>query len=244
MTDLNTRLTELRTRSRRRNEYTYTDFLTPSEISDATALYGDEITFFGGVDFAERKIACFGCSKDFGYEYEPPITVLKISPFVARFIDELNHRDVLGSVLALGIERSKIGDIFIDGKEAYVVAYNTVSRLLLDELSRVGRVSVEIEEVNFVPDEFRPKTIEKTLSVASMRYDAIVGATFNISREKSAELFSVKRVSVNFKVVEDGSKRVKPGDVVSVRGFGKFVVGEEGGVSRKGKTFVNVFVYA
>lgn len=244
MTDLNDRLTELRTRSRRRNEYTYTDFLTPSEIADATLAYGDEIEFFGGVDFAERKIACFGSYEDFGYECEPPITVLKISPSGARFVDDVNHRDVLGSVLALGIERSKIGDIFIDGKVSYVVAYNTVSRLLLNELNRVGRVSVTVEEVDFIPDELRPKTIEKTLSVASMRCDAVVGATFNTSRERSAELFSVKRVSVNSKVVEDGSKRVKTGDVVSVRGFGKFVVGEERGVSRKGKTFVSVWVYA
>ena len=94
-----------------------------------------------------------------------------------------------------------------------------------------------------MPETFRPEREEKRVSVAAIRADAIVGGAFNLSREESSSLFRKSCVSVNGKEFPDGSKKLKYGDTVSVRGHGKFAFIRDDGESRKGKTFVVLEIY-
>lgn len=238
------RANELLERSFSRNIFTYTDFLTSAEQAEVlSAVNENTVGFFGGCDFAERKKACFGREKDLGYPPDYSIRILKISPSGIKFAEDITHRDVLGATLNLGVERDKVGDIFAVGKEAYIIADEKISPLILSELKRVGRNPVEVTEVDCVPETFRPEREEKRVSVAAIRADAIVGGAFNLSREESSSLFRKSCVSVNGKEFPDGSKKLKYGDTVSVRGHGKFAFIRDDGESRKGKTFVVLEIY-
>ena len=234
------RVDELKERSRLKNIYTFTDFLSPTM---QTEVGKDNVLLWGGYDLSERKKACFGNTEEFGYEPDFEIVLLKITPTNIKFREPITHRDILGAVLNLGIERAKIGDILTSEKQSFIFADKKVAGLIKNELKRVGHSIVFVEEVENLPDELKPTINDMKISVASPRADSIVGATYNLSREKSSELFLKSRVTVNGKELLDGSKKLKSSDVVSVRGLGKFIFYEECGESRKGKLYIRLGVY-
>lgn len=238
------RANDLLERSYAKNIYTYSDFLTSAEQAEVLSAIGKSaVEFFGGCDFAERKKARFGREEDISSTSDYSLAILKISPKGMKFAEDITHRDVLGATLNLGIERGKIGDIYAKNSEAYVVADEKVKPLIISELKKVGRNPVEITEADEIPESFRPERQEKRVSVAATRADAIVGGAFGLSRDDSSSLFKKARVSVNGKDFSDGSKKLKAGDVVSVRGYGKFAFKGEDGESRKGKTFVILEIF-
>ncbi len=238
--DFKNRIAELKERSRIKNIYTFTDFLSPTEQSEAGK---DNVLFWGGHELSERRKACFGSIEEFGYEPDFGIVLLKITPSGAKFQEPITHRDILGAVLNLGVERAKTGDIFTSEKQSFIFVDEKMAELIKNELKRVGRAVVTVEEAESLPDELRPVIEDKKVSVASPRADSIVGAAYNLSREKSSELFLKSRVTVNGKEFPDGSKKLKANDVTAVRGFGKFIFYEECGESRKGKLYVRLGVY-
>lgn len=238
------RANDLLERSYAKNIYTYSDFLTSAEQAEVLSAIGKSaVEFFGGCGFAERKKARFGREEDISSPSDYSLAILKISPKGIKFAEDITHRDVLGATLNLGIERGKIGDIYAKNSEAYVVADEKVKPLIISELKKVGRNPVEITEADEIPESFRPERQEKRVSVAATRADAIVGGAFGLSRDDSSSLFKKARVSVNGKDFSDGSKKLKIGDVVSVRGYGKFAFKDEDGESRKGKTFVILEIF-
>lgn len=238
------RANDLLERSYAKNVYTYSDFLTSAEQAEVlSAVSNQSVEFFGGCDFAERKKARFGREEDISLTSDYSLAILKISSKGVKFADGISHRDVLGATLNLGVERGKIGDIFACGSEAYIIVDEKIKPLILSELKKVGRNPVEITEADEIPESFRPERQEKRVSVAALRADAIVGGAFGLSREESSSLFKKSRVSVNGKEFPDGSKKLKTGDVVSVRGYGKFAFTGEDGQSRKGKTFVVLEIF-
>ncbi len=247
MTDLSEklkRIKELESRSFERGVYTFSDFMSPTSLYEATTiLKRGEYTVFGGVDFAERKMIRFGNCDTLGYEEPFPITVLKITLQGGKFATLVSHRDVLGAVLNLGIERQKLGDIFINGVFCYVIADKTVAELVVEELTSIGRNKVLVETVDGVPEEFAPKKREMQFSIASNRVDAVLCKVYSMSRENSSALVAKGFVAINGKPCESPSKPLKSGDVVTARGFGKIVFEGEGGFSKKGKLYVTVSVF-
>lgn len=238
------RIKELESRSFERGVFTFSDFMSPTSLYEATTvLRQGEYTVFGGVDFAERKMIRFGNEEELGYEEPFPITVLKMSLQGGKFASVITHRDVLGAVLNLGIERQKLGDIFINGVFCYVIADKTIAKLIVEELKSIGRNKVIVEEVSCVPIEFAPQKREMQFSVASNRVDAVLCKVYSLSRENSLALFDKGFVSINGKPCESPSKSLKCGDVVTARGFGKFIFEGEGGFSKKGKLYVTVSVF-
>ena len=238
------RIKELESRSFERSIFTFSDFMSPTSLYEATTiLKGGKYTVFGGVDFAERKMIRFGSIEELGYEEPFPIAVLKIALQGGKFASPITHRDVLGAVLNLGIERQKLGDIFINGTFCYVIADKTVAKLIIEELKSVGRNKVAVEEIDRVPIEFAPQKKEMEFSIASNRVDAVLCKVYSLSRETSSALFDKGLVAINCKPCESPSKPLKEGDVVTARGFGKLVFEGEGGFSKKGKLYVTVDVF-
>lgn len=238
------RIKELEKRSFERGIFTFSDFMSPTSLSEATALLKrGEYSVYGGVSFAERAMIRFGNEEDLGYEEEFPLCVLRITLQGGKFAVPITHRDVLGAVLNLGIERQKLGDIFVNRDFAYVITDKTVSKLILEELKSVGRNKVLVEEADGVPDSFAPKCESKEFSVASNRADAIICKAYNLAREDGSSLFVKGLVTVNGRPCESPSRALKAGDVVTVRGFGKFAFIEEGGLSKKSKLYVSISVY-
>ena len=210
------RIKELEARSFERGIFTFSDFMSPTSLYEATSILKvGKYTVFGGEEFAERKMIRFGSIDEFGYEEPFPITVLKISLQGGKFASPISHRDVLGAVLNLGIERQKLGDIFVNGAFCYVIADKTVAKLIVKELVSIGRNRVKVEEVDSVPNEFAPSKQELQFSVASNRVDAVLCKAYSLSREDGASLFEKGLVAINGKLCESPSKALKSGDVVT-----------------------------
>lgn len=237
------RIKELESRSFERGVFTFSDFMSPTSLSEIIGSLKGEYTVFGGVDFAERQMIRFGSVEELGYEEPFPITVLKISLSGGKFATPITHRDVLGAVLNLGIERQKLGDIFINGAFSYVITDKTVAKLIVEELVSVGRNRVSVEELDCVPREFAPQKKQMQFSVSSNRVDAVLCKAYSLSREDSASLFDKGNVAINGKLCENRAKPLKEGDVVTARGFGKLLFENEGGLSKKGKLYVNISVF-
>lgn len=198
---------------------------------------------FGGYEGAERVMARFGNEESFGYSEPYPLCAVKISPLGEKFAKELSHRDYLGALMNMGIERSTLGDILISGKTAYVFCTRSIAGAIDEELTRVGNVPVKTDITETVDVEIQKSFEEVNVLVSSERLDAVLSKLYNLSRSDSNELFSSSRVYVNARLCTNNSITPKPGDVISARGFGKFVYDGVKYENKKGKLNVGVRKY-
>lgn len=236
------RVSDLTLMCERKCEPQFTDFLDGEQIRiiKENCLRGDlQFKFFGGFSDAERKM--LGVFPEWADEFEFPILVLEVSH---SFGGELSHRDYLGSLMGLGIERKKTGDILIKENTAYIFVAESVSAYVRDNLSKIGSrgVKVKIKEISDieVPEK---KFLKLDAVCASMRLDAVVGAAANISRSKASEFITAGLVKLNHREEQITSKSVREGDLLSVRGYGRFLVDEVGGETRKGRIHISLKKY-
>ncbi|MDD3924782.1 MAG: YlmH/Sll1252 family protein [Erysipelotrichaceae bacterium] len=138
---------------------------------------------------------------------------------------KINHRDVLGSVMNLGIKRDQFGDIWIDDNIIVIYVVEHVYRYIIDNLTRINqlRVKFSISEESFLP---RVNIKESVKVVSSLRLDTIVASMINVSRSKTQSLIKQGSISVNFKVLEENSYLCNNGDTISIRGYGRYIVNE------------------
>lgn len=149
---LKNRIRELADKSYNQNQYTFTGFLG---LAEQDALWQVErevkfagITLYGGREEAERKILRFGSEAELGYEQPFPICCIRIRPLSAKFADKLSHRDYLGALMNLGIERSTIGDILPGEGEAFLFCQDTIAEFICDNLEQIRHTHVRCEVVN------------------------------------------------------------------------------------------------
>lgn len=244
---LKKRMLELANRSYSHGIYTFTPFLGLSEqqafyeIQRDVAYAGYDMD--GGSSLCERRMIRFGSPDALGYEEPYPIRCLKIEPMTPKFAEQLTHRDFLGAVMNLGIERDTVGDIFVQDKEAVVFCQESIASYLTDHLKQVRHTYVKCFVIEAADCLSSPVTEELMLSVASSRIDTVVSKVYNIARSRSLELFRAGRVFVNGRLTENNSYTLGSGDAVTARGFGRFVYVGEQGEARKGKIRICVEVY-
>ncbi len=235
------RFSELAERSYSKGQFTFTSFLTMQELSLFYEIKKEleyaKPTVYGGYEGAERAVVRFGSPDEMGYDEEFPIDILEISPLSEKFADDLTHRDFLGALMSIGIERDLLGDIIVTGKKAYVFTLSRISEYIIDNLTSVKHTSVSLKKAeNNEPDvAYHGFEKEKTVQVSSERCDAVISKVFNLSRSMSAEYFRQKKVFVNGCITENTSILLKEGDMVTVRGYGRFKLLRTNGMSRKGK---------
>jgi len=235
-------LLDLRERAERYGTYTFSGFLSLAEQDELLRAAGPGpgayLKLYGGFEGAERKIAVFGSEKDFGFPPEYPVRAVRIDPVSEKYGEDLSHRDYLGAILALGIDRSLTGDIAVDGKHALLICLDTALPFLLDNLREVRHTAVRLTEAPADIPDLKPKLTELRINVPSERLDCIVAGLTKLSRAKAEELFRRQLVFVNSRLIEDGSKKLKEGDVLNVRGFGKAIYRGIDGESKKGRLYV------
>lgn len=244
---LQKRFTELANRSYTQNIFTFTEFLSLPELD---LFYQNEpqlkfagVTVFGGTEESERKIIRFGNPEELGYEEPFPIVCIGIEPLIEKFGENLNHRDYLGALMNLGIERENLGDIFIKGKKGYVFCLERIADYIMDNLSQVRHTHVKLRILDS-EEEFVQKEIEEVAVLsASERIDGVIAKVYNLSRSQSVEFFRAKKIYVNSRLCENNSYQLKVGDVISVRGYGKFVYNGVEYQTKKGKLSVKVGIY-
>jgi len=245
---LKKRFLELADRAYNNCQYQFTGFLTLSEISlflqTAREFSHVPFTLFGGIEDCERQMVRLGSEELMGYEEPFPIRCIKAEPGQQKFADQLSHRDVLGALMNLGVERSTIGDILLCDNVAYIFCVEKMAGYLVNELTQIRRTPVHCNITEELPDiSILRKIEEMRVQVSSVRLDAVISKVYNLSRGDSLELFRAKRVFVDGKLCENSSYGLKEGEIVSVRGFGKFKYLSQGGVSKKGKINVTVGKY-
>ena len=133
----------------------------------------------------------------------------------------------------LGIERHLIGDILIDGRYAYIFCMEHIIGVIKEQLDQVRHTRVFVEEVSWEETGYVPKYKKKEGFVASMRLDVMVSQAFSLSRNISEKLLKSQKVFHNGKMCLSGGQKIKQGDIISVRGYGKFLVEDLGKTSKK-----------
>ena len=244
---LQNHIKELANKSYAQNIYLFTDFLGLSE-QDAfwqmeSELPAHSYRLWGGRDNADRVMIRFGNPEEFGYEVEYPITCIHISPVNQKFADDLTHRDFLGALMNLGVERSTLGDIVVGDKQAYLFCVETMAEFLCQNLSQVKHTSVTCTIANEMQALKEEEPKRELLQVVSPRVDALIAKTYKMPREDSLELFRTGKVFVNGRCCENNARMVKPGETVNARGYGKFTYLGEKSETKKGKLNVEVAVF-
>lgn len=192
---LEKRLSELSNLAYSRDIVTYSDFLNLNELNILHSMPKDRLytkfVTFGGYGLAERQMAAFlpdalslrgemsWCSEEEWVDY--PFDILRISPLHAKYAEQLTHRDYLGTILGLGIERAKIGDILVDGTDAVVFVHRTLQSFLMEELTRVRHTQVLVKEISREDFQYEPKYEEIRGTVASVRLDSLLSLAFCIT---------------------------------------------------------------
>lgn len=247
MQQLKSRLKDLAERSYRQNLYSFSGFLSLGEQeqfwSMERELHYCGCQLWGGYEQAERKVARFGAPEELGYEEDYPIVCIHITPLQAKFADALSHRDFLGALMNLGIERSTLGDIRVGEKEAYLYCLSGMAEYICQHLDKVRHTSVKCVPVTETADIPQEEPRELVVQLPSLRIDACLAKVYNRSRGEILEAFQGGRVYVDGRLCENNSRQLKAGETVNLRGYGKFVFTGEQKETRKGKLSVKVLLY-
>ena len=157
----------------------------------------------------------------------------------------LTHRDFMGSILGLGITRDVVGDIVVTSEsEAVVFVSSKISEYLCSELTKVGRDAVITERLNISPlFEIQRKYDSYHVIVSSMRLDCVVKAITGKSREISADMIRQGMVELSYAKIIYVDKNVCEGDIVSISGYGKYVIGSNEGNTHSGKIRLSIKKY-
>lgn len=244
---LRNRFRDLADKSFSQNLFTFTNFLGLNE-QDVFWKMERELchagyVLYGGAQETDRRMVRFGNVEELGYEVDFPIVCVHIQPLLVKFADDLSHRDFLGALMNLGIERSTLGDIRVGEKEAYLFCLDSIAEYICENLTQVKHTHVKCKIVDAAMEVPEEKPEQKQVQVASMRVDAVTAKVYNKSRESCLELFRSQKVYVDGRLCENNSRLLKPGETVNARGYGKFLVLGEARETRKGKLALEVAIY-
>ena len=244
---LKKRFLELARKSYNAGIFTFTDFLGLAEQSAFASIKKElgpiPYTAFGGAEGAERVMIRFGSESDAGYSLHFPISVIKAEPVSQRYADRLTHRDFLGAILNLGIERDTLGDIVIIDNVGYIFAKEDIAGYIADSLTKVKRTDMKVSLCDSLPEGELYRTERKTVQVSGERLDAIIAKVLSLSREDAQSLFKKRLVFADGREIESTSYVPKEGEKISVRGHGRFIYLGARSLSRKGKINLALDMY-
>lgn len=236
---LKKRLLELAQKSYQSNCYVFTGFLNEME-QDCFYRIEKQInyvhyTMSGGFPGAERVMIRFGNPEEFGYEEDFPIQCIKAEPLMQKFADTFTHRDFLGAIMNLGIERSEVGDIVLKENRAYIFVSSKMASFIMEQLDQVKHTHIRCMLTEGEVTELARKLQKEEIQASSERLDGVVAKVYKMSRNACLELFRTQKIFVNGRLMENNSYALKEEDTVSVRGYGKFIYCGVSYITKKGK---------
>ena len=244
---LDKRLNELALRAQHTGRVCATRFLEPSTlaaVNAAASRAGVKVALWGGYEGAERCVAVF-------YAGDPPVAgdwpvvALRLQ-WNAKFANP-GHRDLLGAMMGLGIEREMTGDIamgtYRDAPCAYLFALEEVADYIAANLDSAGRASLKVSVATETPQLIPPEGESLRLTVQQQRLDAVLAAACRLSRGEAQRLIAAGLVKLNHVPQLRPDARLSEGDLISARGYGRVKVTAFQGESRRGRQVVQVFRY-
>lgn len=196
------------------------------------------ISTSGFFEEAERRMLSFSYEevKEFPYK------ILKINN-KSRF-RHLEHKDFLGSLMALGIKREKAGDLILKDDTCYTVVCSELSEYIKTNLNSIGNCPCNVEELN-LNDELNIQAEYAIINMlcTSLRLDCIIGSICNISRNKAVDMIEQGRILVDYEVITDKSRNIQYDSVLTIRGFGKFKLLKSNGLTQRGREKIQLKKY-
>ena len=224
---------------------TFTDFLNLNELNifhQTSTLLATGYEINGGYELAERQMVAF-LPDALYYEWSYPFVCIQIAPAYPKFQDTLNHRDILGALMNLGILRSKIGDIILKDNIAYVFCAEAVSSYLAESLEKVKHTIVKSAVVDAFNLSVTPNFEATGGIVTSNRLDAIVACITKVSRSNASAMIANGKVFINGKETLHNTYVCKQKDILSIRFYGKYIFDEISGETKKGRLKISYRKY-
>ena len=243
---LRKRLIELSNQAFTRDIVTFSDFLNLNELNilhtTPKDMFPARYETYGGYESAERQMVSF-LPDALYYEYSYPIQVVEIAPVNSKFAEDLSHRDYLGSLMNLGIERSKMGDILIQDNKAILFTREEISSYIAENLTRIRHTNVSTNILDTTNVSYEPRFQEIKGNVASIRLDTVLSVAYPMSRSKMCAYIENGKVFVNGKLITSNGYHLKENDIISIRGLGRIKFIEVLSETRKGRYMISVYKY-
>lgn len=240
------RLQDLSRQAEIKDIVTFSDFLNLNELNIYHSIERNFYTntkVFGGYNGAERQMIAF-IPDALYYEFEYPIKCIHIVPKYPKFAEKLTHRDVLGALMNLGIERNRLGDILCLEDDYYVFCDEDIFPYIMADLSKIRHTMVDLsEEINYRHLQANISLEEHYDMIASNRIDCIIAKAFHLSRSEASEYLSTEKVFINGKCITNCNQSCENGAIVSVRGKARFIFEDCNTTSKKGKLRVKFSFY-
>lgn len=198
------------------------------------SIFFDNYYFSGGCENCERKMLAM-CYDDIKPEF--PISALE---FRYRNCDRLTHRDFLGALMSLGIERETVGDILVEDGRTIVFVKSELEDYIVSQILKIGNVGVRIFKADLSNLPKGRGTEELSLIVSSLRLDNIIAAVTGFSREKTKSYILAGNVSLNYIQTMNISQPTVAGDVLIIRGKGKYILNAVMGATKKGRIRISL----
>lgn len=231
---------------------TASSFLSLEEQSDFELLLGQcgqgQWQMEGGFAQAERRVCLFlpPWMEECTQAEDIPLVAVEATP---KGINQgqkpqIGHRDVLGSLMGLGLHRRKLGDIILTEEKIQVLALPELLPILLSQWTEVGRHHITLKEIPLSALDIPQQEVKEiTSTVASLRLDSLLATGFSLSRSKAVGLISSGKVTVNQRECVKSDKVLEEGDWLRCRGLGKCQITQIKGQTKKDRTLVVIERY-
>lgn len=235
-----------------KNKIQYSDFLNINEQEIAMKVLKkldyNKYYFFGGRENSERKLLVIYPEKlteEMSRKNDDKVlSVIRIK-LPNELYGEYDHKKYLGSCIKIGVEREKIGDIIVEREGADIIVKNEMQKYLsqnLAYLTRFKSAEITLEDISELK-EIQVAKQEISSIVSSLRLDNIVSILARTSRNKALDILKQERVFLNHKVETKPSKQVNVGDIITIRGKGRFEFREISGNTKKGRYIIKIDKY-
>lgn len=224
----------------------FSDFLNLNELNIYHTIKNTLYTqteVFGGYDSAERQMVAF-IPDALCYKWDYPMKCIHITPKYPKFAEKLTHRDILGALMHLGIERNRLGDILCLDDAYYVFCDENIFPFIMDELQKIRHTIVDLsEECDYQHLQANIQLEEQFDMIASNRIDCIIAKALHLSRSEAAEYLASEKVFIDGKCITNCNKACDDGAIISVRGKSRFIFESCNSISKKGKLRVKFSFY-
>lgn len=235
-----------------KNEIIVTNFYNLNELSlikENILKFINNAEIYGGYDNFDRNVLIIFPSKE--KNNDEYITknignsICCIKVIYDKYVtSKISHRDILGTILSLGINRNLIGNIYINDKYAHVVVKNEISDYIIKNIDKVKNTRVKLEKIDISKKiDIIDDGIEDTILVNSFRLDNVLSVYLKTSRSIACEYINQGKVFINWSEQNKIDKLVKIADVISIKGKGRIVIKEIKGITKKGKNILDIIKY-
>ncbi len=240
------RLMDLANQANRKGIVLFSDFLNLNEQNiyhSNGRQYVTNTQAFGGYEGSERQMIAF-IPDALYYKWSYPIVCLLITPLYPKYAENLSHRDILGALMHLGIERSKLGDIIRNNQGFLLFCEEKIYPFIMENLIRVRHTMVKLERVDDIFHiAISPEFEERFEMIASNRIDCVIAKAYHLSRSEASEYLYGEKVFVDGRTITNCNQSCHNGAIISVRGKGRFIFSTDNSMSKKGKLRVHFSFY-